>query len=83
LALKRLPLALNDAKICVKLDKTWAKGFRRKASVLDAMKRFQDAFHVYGQALNAIKKDDTLTKEQKKAEHAEIIKLQKGMWSIY
>ncbi|CCX06647.1 Similar to Stress-induced-phosphoprotein 1; acc. no. Q3ZBZ8 [Pyronema omphalodes CBS 100304] len=77
LALKRLPLALNDAKICVKMDKTWAKGFRRKASVLDAMKRFQDAFHVYGQALNAIKKDDTLTKEQKKAEHAEIIKLQK------
>ncbi|PUU75136.1 At1g04190-like protein, partial [Tuber borchii] len=36
LSMNKLPLALNDADQAIKLDPTWPKAYRRKASVLEA-----------------------------------------------
>lgn len=78
LSLNRLPLALNDAKRAVELDPNWAKGYRRKASVLDAMKRFREALVVYNEALEVTKSDESLSEEAKKKEEAEVKKLMIG-----
>ncbi|KAA8896191.1 hypothetical protein FN846DRAFT_783928 [Sphaerosporella brunnea] len=75
LSLGRLPLALNDAKRAVELDPKWAKGYRRKASVLDAMKRFREALVVYEEAIVVTRADPSLSDEQKKKEEAEVKKL--------
>jgi tetratricopeptide (TPR) repeat protein len=79
LSLGRLPLALNDAKRAVELDPKWAKGYRRKASVLDAMKRFREALVVYEEAIEITRADESLSEEQKKKEEAEVKKLMIGM----
>jgi tetratricopeptide (TPR) repeat protein len=74
-----LPLALNDAKRAVELDPKWAKGYRRKASVLDAMKRFREALVVYEEAMVVTRADESLSEEQKKKEEAEVKKLMIGV----
>jgi tetratricopeptide (TPR) repeat protein len=81
LSLGRLPLALNDAKRCVELDQKWAKGYRRKASVLDAMKRFRESLVVYEEALEVTRSDASLSEETKKKEEAEVMKLMIGWYS--
>lgn len=75
LSLKRLPLALNDAKRAVELAPGWAKAYRRKASVLDAMKRYQEAKLVYEKALEVVKTDDSLSDSAREKDAAEV----KGM----
>lgn len=59
LSLERLSFALNDAKRAVELNPKWAKAYRRKASVLDAMKRYQEARIVYEQALKVLADEST------------------------
>ena len=83
LSLGHLPPALNDAKRCVELDPTWAKGYRRKASVLDAMKRFREALVVYEKALEVTRLDGSLSDEAKRREGGEVVKLMSGRfpWS--
>lgn len=72
LSLKRLPLALQDAKKAVEISPQWAKAHRRKASVLDAMKRYQEAKLAYEQALKVIPVDETLDAEGRKKDEAEV-----------
>ena len=80
LSLSRLPLALNDAKRAVELDPTWTKGYRRKASVLDTMKRYREALAVYEEALAVAAKDPTLAEEARRRDEIEIRKLMAGGW---
>lgn len=49
--MNKLPLALNDANRAIELDPKWSKAYRRKASVLDAMKKYAEAKEVYVKAL--------------------------------
>ncbi|PUU75134.1 hypothetical protein B9Z19DRAFT_1131884 [Tuber borchii] len=41
--MNKLPLALNDANQAIKLNPTWLKAYRRKASVLEAQKELDKA----------------------------------------
>jgi len=59
----------------VELDPNWAKAHRRKASVLDAMKRFREALKVYEDALEVIAKDERLDAEAKRKEEVEVTRL--------
>lgn len=72
LSLKRLPLALQDAKKATQVSPQWAKAHRRKASVLDAMKRYQEAKLAYEQALKVIPVDKTLDEEGRKKDEMEV-----------
>jgi tetratricopeptide (TPR) repeat protein len=75
LSLDQLPSALDDAKRAIELDSKWAKGYRRKASVLDAMKRYRESLIVYEKALEIIEVDKTLTSQSKTQEETEIKKI--------
>lgn len=44
-------LALTDANRAVQLDPTWAKAYRRKGSVLEALEDFDAARGVYEKSL--------------------------------
>lgn len=46
-----LELALNDANECIKLEKTWAKGYIRKGNVLASQKKFDEASDIYKNGL--------------------------------
>ena len=46
-----LELALADAEECIKLDKTWAKGYIRKGNVLVQQKKLDEASALYKEGL--------------------------------
>ena len=73
-------MALNDAKRAIELDPKWPRGYRRKAAVLDAMKRYRDALVVYEEALAVTRADGSLSDEQKKKEDIEVKNLMAGLF---
>ena len=78
LSMNKLPLALNDANQAIKLDPTWSKAYRRKASVLEAQKELDKAKGVFEESLKVALADLKASPEQKKKEEAEIKKLIEG-----
>ena len=76
--MNKLPLALNDANQAIKLDATWSKAYRRKASVLEAQKELDKAKGVFEESLKVALADLEASPEQKRKEEAEIKKLIEG-----
>ncbi|TGZ80153.1 hypothetical protein EX30DRAFT_349613 [Ascodesmis nigricans] len=62
-------------KRAVELAPTWAKAYRRKASVLDAMKRYQEAKMMYEKALDVIPQDDTLDEAAQEKDAEEVLQM--------
>lgn len=81
LAMNKLHNALKDANRAVELDPKWAKGYRRKASVLEAMKRYREALLVFEEVIDVIQVDDCLSVEAKKKEEDEVTKMMIGWCS--
>ncbi|KAG0127377.1 hypothetical protein HOY82DRAFT_568261 [Tuber indicum] len=72
LSMNKLPLALNDANQAIKLDPTWSKAYRRKASVLEAQKELDKAKGVFEESLKVVLADLRASPAQKEKEEAEI-----------
>ncbi|KAL7266668.1 hypothetical protein RUND412_010781 [Rhizina undulata] len=75
LSMNQLPLALNDANRAIQLDPKWSKAYRRKASVLDAMKKWDEAKEVYASALIVALEEAGGNKEAEEKARAEIGRL--------
>lgn len=75
--MNKLNLALNDANMAIKLNPNWAKAYRRRASVLDAMKRWQEAKETYKKALE-VGLEEAKGAQEKEAVEGEILKLVRG-----
>ena len=81
LQLDKLNKALDDAEMTIKLKPQWEKGYFRKGSILEAMKRYDDALASFQIALQynpqsqevskKIKKINQLMKESKRAQEVE------------
>ncbi|KHN10072.1 serine/threonine-protein phosphatase 5-like [Glycine soja] len=81
LQLDKLNKALDDAEMTIKLKPQWEKGYFRKGSILEAMKRYDDALAAFQIALQynpqsqevtkKIKKINQLMKDSKRAQEVE------------
>ncbi|KAI5853263.1 hypothetical protein DFP73DRAFT_535819 [Morchella snyderi] len=78
LSMNKLSLALNDANMAIKLNPKWAKAYRRRASVLDAMKRWGEAKETYKKALE-VGLEEAKGPQEKEAVEGEILKLVKAI----
>lgn len=80
--MNKLSLALNDANMAIKLNPKWAKAYRRRASVLDAMKRWGEAKETYKKALE-VGLEEAKGPQEMEAVEGEILKLVKGeFWGV-
>jgi tetratricopeptide (TPR) repeat protein len=80
--MNKLSLALNDANMAIKLNPKWAKAHRRRASVLDAMKRWDEAKEAYKKALE-VGLEEAKGPQEKEAVEGEILKLVRGgFWDM-
>ncbi|XP_020971508.1 stress-induced-phosphoprotein 1 isoform X3 [Arachis ipaensis] len=81
LQLDKLNKALDDAEMTIKLKPEWEKGYFRKGSILEAMKRYDDALAAFEIALQynpqsqevtkKIKRINQLVREGKRAQEVE------------
>ncbi|BAT96666.1 hypothetical protein VIGAN_08364100 [Vigna angularis var. angularis] len=81
LQLDKLNKALDDAEITIKLKPQWEKGYFRKGSILEAMKRYDDALAAFQialqynsqsqEVLRKIKRLNQLVKDSKRAQEVE------------
>ncbi|RDX60191.1 Hsp70-Hsp90 organizing protein 2 [Mucuna pruriens] len=81
LQLDKLNKALDDAEMTIKLKPQWEKGYFRKGSILEAMKRYDDALAAFQIALQynpqsqevskKIKKINQLVRDSKRAQEVE------------
>ncbi|CAL0328096.1 unnamed protein product [Lupinus luteus] len=81
LQLDKLSKALDDAEMTIKLKPEWEKGYFRKGSILEAMKRYDDALAAFQIALQynpksqevskKIKNINQLVRDSKRAEEVE------------
>lgn len=81
LQLDKLNKALDDAEMTIKLKPQWEKGYFRKGSILEAMKRYDDALAAFQIALQynsqsqevskKIKRMNQLVKDSKRAQEVE------------
>ncbi|MED6225000.1 hypothetical protein PIB30_089514 [Stylosanthes scabra] len=81
LQLDKLNKALDDAEMTIKLKPEWEKGYFRKGSILEAMKRYDDALAAFEIALQynpqsqevtkKIKRINQLMRESKRAQEVE------------
>ncbi len=62
----------------MELDGNWAKGYRRKASVLDAMGKHKESKAVYQKSLELTLADSSLSEDGRKKEVEEVEKLIAG-----
>ncbi|PWW75722.1 hypothetical protein C7212DRAFT_344409 [Tuber magnatum] len=74
LSMNKLALALNDANQAIKLDPTWSKAYRRKASVLEAQKELDKAKGAFEESLKVALADPNASPTQKQKEETEIKK---------
>ncbi|KAE9622024.1 hypothetical protein Lal_00033088 [Lupinus albus] len=66
LQLDKLSKALDDAEMTIKLKPEWEKGYFRKGSILEAMKRYDDALAAFQIALQYNPKSQEVSKKIKK-----------------
>ncbi|WVY96330.1 hypothetical protein V8G54_028481 [Vigna mungo] len=81
LQLDKLNKALDDAEMTIKLKPQWEKGYFRKGSILEAMKRYDDALAAFQialqynsqsqEVLRKIKRLNQLVKDSKRAQEVE------------